>query len=134
MTSALMSSMSQQQMTTATEPDQVTFQDQYQNSNIRTTNTHSPAPPTAISEPSSWDLFEKEMADFPETCDGDEIGGIDLSAEEEQKHVEDSEVVFKATYYNHCKIADPRTTSTIICGITVITFRNHNLVRIAMSA
>ena len=38
------------------------------------------------------------MADFPETCDGDEISGINLSAEEEQKHVEDSEVVCTATH------------------------------------
>merc|ERR1719232_1856903 len=35
------------------------------------TNTPS-APTTATSEPGVWDLFEKEIADFAETCDGDE--------------------------------------------------------------
>merc|ERR1719312_1063171 len=85
-TSTVMSTMSQQ-LTSSSQPQTppiVPGQPQLQNirapstdsgmgaSNSSTpTNTPS-APTTASSEPGVWDLFEKEIADFAETCDGDE--------------------------------------------------------------
>ena len=86
-TSTVMSTMSQQ-LTSSTQAQPVnTSQAQHQLPNIRApstdsgmgtsnnstpTNTPSSAQPTATSEPGVWDLFEKEIADFAETCDGDD--------------------------------------------------------------
>merc|ERR1719317_1118809 len=85
-TSTVMSTMSQQ-LTSSSQPQTppiVPGQPQLQNirapstdSGMGTSNSSTPtntpsAPTTATSEPGVWDLFEKEIADFAETCDGDE--------------------------------------------------------------
>lgn len=85
-TSTVMSTMSQQitSSTQAQASNASPAQHQLQNirapstdSGMGTSNNSTPtstpsAQTTASSEPGVWDLFEKEIADFAETCDGDE--------------------------------------------------------------
>merc|ERR1712106_209551 len=83
-TSTVMSTMSQQLTSSSQPPNASPAQQQLQNirapstdSGMGTSNSSTPtstpsAQTTAASEPGVWDLFEKEIADFAETCDGDE--------------------------------------------------------------
>ena len=61
----------------------------------------SPAKPTLEEE---FGNPAESTDDFAETCDEDKTSGIDSSAEEEQKHVEDTiefDQLCSATYYIH---------------------------------